>query len=350
MKNKKLQKIYNIVISNNGLSSSLMFSISERALRYTTFVFALTLFFLVLFVTDYFSLTVDHWKLQSLKKENKKLQNQFYEARNQLRDLEIEVHKLSDFSNKLKRITTASTSSSYSSNGYGKVSQSALLALSKFQGKRQLASQSQGQSFSKEDIKNASHNKTKPSLSQQALYNKPSLEPYIKNVKSKSEMLKQDVWNLYTELLDQKNFINNTPSITPAKDCWLSSPYGLRNEVGLADHHPYFHKGLDLACKIGEPVVATADGKVVYSGYDEFGYGNVVIVDHGYNLKTYYAHLFEIKAKVGQAVSRGEVIATVGNTGKSTGPHLHYEVRIFGNPVNPENYTLDAHDHYGVSL
>ena len=110
------------------------------------------------------------------------------------------------------------------------------------------------------------------------------------------------------------------------------------------DHEPYFHRGMDIASKEGSPVMATADGKVVYTSYDEYGYGNLIVIDHGYGLKTYYGHLAEINTKVGKSVQRGKIIASVGSTGRTTGPHLHYEVRIFGVPVNPENYILDQGD------
>lgn len=337
------------MISSSGKSSSWMLSISEKTLKYGLLTTGLALFVLVIFLTDYFSLNIDQWKLQSLKKENQELQTKFYSVHSQLRDLETEIRQLSDFTNKLKLITTASVHGNNNNMGYGKVSQSALLALSKFSGDRKLASLNERLSNSESAVIKANHvTHTPPARIYQ---DNQALELHIASLKNKSQLIQQDAWTLYTDLSDQKNFINNTPSITPVKDCWISSTYGYRNEIGFVDHQPDFHKGLDLACRMGAPVMSTADGKVVYSGYDEFGYGNVVVIDHGYNLRTYYAHLSEITTKVGSFVSKGDVIAAVGNTGKSTGPHLHYEIRIFGSPVNPENYTLDTPDYFrGTSL
>jgi murein DD-endopeptidase MepM/ murein hydrolase activator NlpD len=99
-----------------------------------------------------------------------------------------------------------------------------------------------------------------------------------------------------------------------------------------------FHAGLDFTASQGTPIYATADGRVKASGYNEGGYGNHVVIDHGYGYETLYGHMVRVKARVGQMVKRGEVIGWVGNTGKSTGPHCHYEVHRNGNPVDPIYY------------
>lgn len=108
-----------------------------------------------------------------------------------------------------------------------------------------------------------------------------------------------------------------------------------------------FHAGMDFSAPTGTDVYATGDGTVVKMGW-ETGYGNTVEVDHGFGYRTRYAHLQEFRTKVGKKVVRGEVIAGVGSTGKSTGPHLHYEVHVKGEVVNPVNYyfmDLKAEDY-----
>lgn len=99
-----------------------------------------------------------------------------------------------------------------------------------------------------------------------------------------------------------------------------------------------FHAGLDFAASQGTPIYATADGKVKLAEYNAGGYGNHVIINHGFGYETLYGHMIRIKAKVGQTVKRGEVIGYVGSTGKSTGPHCHYEVHKDGQPVDPVYY------------
>ena len=123
---------------------------------------------------------------------------------------------------------------------------------------------------------------------------------------------------------------HTTPSIWPAAG-YVSSPYGLRFDG------TEFHQGIDIAADMGAPIVATADGVVTAAGWNG-GYGNMVDVDHGGGIVTRYGHASALAVTVGQQVRRGEVIAYVGSTGRSTGPHVHYEVRVNGAPVNPAGY------------
>ncbi len=134
-----------------------------------------------------------------------------------------------------------------------------------------------------------------------------------------------------------KDVLSSTPSIWPVEG-YLSSGFGGR--AAPFGGKPDFHKGLDIANSTGTPIRAPAKGVVVSAGWDG-AYGNCIIINHGNNLSTRYAHMHELKVKEGQAVSRGDVIGTLGSTGRSTGPHLHYEVRIGGVCVNPMRYILD---------
>jgi murein DD-endopeptidase MepM/ murein hydrolase activator NlpD len=96
-----------------------------------------------------------------------------------------------------------------------------------------------------------------------------------------------------------------------------------------------FHEGIDFTAAVGTPVYATGDGVISEAEYNSGGYGNKIIINHGYSYETVYAHLSRIKVKPGQRIKRGEVIGLMGNTGKSTAPHLHYEVHKSGTPMNP---------------
>ena len=104
---------------------------------------------------------------------------------------------------------------------------------------------------------------------------------------------------------------------------------------------------MDFSANVGTPVYATGNGKVVKAGWEGL-YGNCIDIDHGFGYVTKYAHLSKIKVRAGQQVMRGEIIGEVGSTGKSTGPHLHYEVHVKGQIVNPVNYyfmDLSADDY-----
>lgn len=137
-------------------------------------------------------------------------------------------------------------------------------------------------------------------------------------------------------LLDRQSFLRSTPMLLPTKG-WITSFYGPRKS-------PYakrikMHEGIDIGARPSSNIIATADGKVTFSGKKP-GFGYIVKLDHGYGVETIYAHAKKLTVKHGTKVERGDLIAKVGSTGYSTGPHVHYEVRVNGTPVDPLNFIL----------
>jgi murein DD-endopeptidase MepM/ murein hydrolase activator NlpD len=116
-------------------------------------------------------------------------------------------------------------------------------------------------------------------------------------------------------------------------------PFGERDDPFSGEGE--FHKGVDISAAAGTPVHATADGIVTFSDWSN-GYGRLVIIDHGGGIETYYAHLSRFFVYAGQGIRRGEVLGAVGSSGRVTAPHLHYEVRLAGAPVNPYRYLANA--------
>ena len=159
----------------------------------------------------------------------------------------------------------------------------------------------------------------------------------VKQTRRVADSRKLDFNNLILQLEKKKNMLAAIPSIKPV-DGFITSPFGYRKSPFTGRRS--FHSGLDIANKSGTKIVATAGGKVSFARRKSM-FGNLIMIDHGYGRVTKYAHLKKILVKRGQAVKRGEVIALLGNTGQSTGPHLHYEVVINGTPVNPANYILN---------
>ena len=152
------------------------------------------------------------------------------------------------------------------------------------------------------------------------------LEEYKASMKSYSEVI--------NHISKQRELFRYTPSIWPCKGM-ISSPYGIR-------FHPifntrFFHRAIDIANKKNTPIVATADGIVVFSGWMR-GYGNVIAIEHGQKYRTVYAHLAKSLVKKGEFVIKGQEIAKMGNTGRSTGPHVHYEIHLNKRPINPMKY------------
>ena len=145
--------------------------------------------------------------------------------------------------------------------------------------------------------------------------------------------------NVENEIL-RKRFLS-VPLASPIEKYYITSGYGVRKD-------PYtkrraFHKGIDLGAAWGTDILVTASGLVSFVG--KYGsYGNSVFVDHGFGIQTRYAHLSKIRVKKGQRVSRGDRIGDMGNSGNSTGTHLHYEVREGGKAVNPMRYIKAAKD------
>jgi murein DD-endopeptidase MepM/ murein hydrolase activator NlpD len=148
---------------------------------------------------------------------------------------------------------------------------------------------------------------------------------------------KYDFKTLLNSLEAQKNVLAHTPTIRPVKG-WITSGFGYRQSPFTGERE--FHKGLDIANRRGTQVVATADGVVTYVGPRGL-FGNLIVIDHGHGITTRYAHLEKTLVKKGDRVTRGKTIALMGNTGRSTGSHLHYEVRLNGVPVNPSRYVMN---------
>ncbi|MBL92297.1 MAG: peptidase M23 [Myxococcales bacterium] len=135
----------------------------------------------------------------------------------------------------------------------------------------------------------------------------------------------------------QETLLAHTPSLWPIRG-WMTSRFGLRDDPYTGEKS--MHSGVDLAAAAGTKVVAPAHGMVIFAG-TRGAYGKMIIIEHGMGLVTHYGHLSKVLVRVGDEIERGQHIGAVGNTGRSTGPHLHYEVRVDGIPVDPEQYVLD---------
>lgn len=167
----------------------------------------------------------------------------------------------------------------------------------------------------------------------------------VVNTTQKMDMLNRQLYiqsksfDEVVELLkDHDEMLRCIPAIQPVANKnlkYTASGYGMR--IDPIYKTTKFHAGMDFSANIGTPVYATGDGVVKKAGWQS-GYGKIIIINHGFGYETWYAHLNDYDVRVGQKVVRGEVIGEVGNTGKSTGPHLHYEVHVKGKAVNPVNY------------
>jgi len=165
----------------------------------------------------------------------------------------------------------------------------------------------------------------------------------LKNLDQTVSQLAEKSTRLEEVFEDQKVLLASTPSVWPVRG-YLSGGFGNRTDpfTGLRDFHP----GIDISTPIGTKIHAPADGVVIFCGV-KGGYGNALVIDHGYGVVTRYAHLDAYNVKPGQRVRRSDVIAFVGNSGRSTAPHLHYEVWVNDKTQNPIQYILDEYRSFG---
>lgn len=160
------------------------------------------------------------------------------------------------------------------------------------------------------------------------------LDQKVEGLNQLTSLTEESLSKLEIKFLAKHALLEATPSLIPIVG-WISSAFGYRR-------NPYngqfrLHAGVDLAAESGAPVRSPAPGVVLFSGYKE-GYGKVVVMSHGYGISTVYAHLSRIFVNTGDRIRKTEILAEVGNTGHSTGPHLHYEIRKNGVPVNPVTF------------
>lgn len=171
----------------------------------------------------------------------------------------------------------------------------------------------------------------------------------IEKISNKVNIQSNSLSTVYEKALNTQEFLACKPSInpiSPADPCWLTSTYGYRTDPFT--HLRTAHHGIDLAGPVGLDIHCSGSGTVILAAVNRYGYGKEVVVDHGFGYTTRYAHLDEIAVKAGQKLKRGEVLGTLGSSGRSTGPHLHYEIRKDGRSVNPfyffyENITSDEY-------
>ena len=163
-----------------------------------------------------------------------------------------------------------------------------------------------------------------------------SISATLNNLRSRITAQKKSYDEVDDLVKNKELLLSHTPAIQPVSNKDLSriaSGYGSR--IDPVYKTVKFHYGLDFAAPQGTPIYATADGTVITAGSTGSGYGNHVIINHSYGYETLYGHMVRVKVRGGQAIKRGEVIGWVGSTGKSTGPHCHYEVHKYGNKIDP---------------
>lgn len=286
---------------------------------------------------DYMGLLVQTMENKKLRAENAQLVKQFQVVEGKVVALENSLERVKTFTTKLRLITNIDTSDRVLQLNMGAKPATHQVA----EDYEPMEERIPQEGMVQQDQVFAEPRPTNEQIGE--IVEEPSSKDYaslvirIDRAVKETQLKEQSVIELWESLSDRQGLLNATPNIKPTKG-WLTSRFGKR--VNPVTGQIAMHTGLDIAAAPGSPVHAPADGVVIFASYDE-SYGKLVSIDHGYGVTTRFGHNSQIFVHVGQRVSKYDVIAQVGSTGRSTGPHCHYEVRINGTPVDPANYILD---------
>ena len=303
---------YSVIFFPGSTASPKRFRISRRWFRfygYSTLVILLCVAStFVYFSQKYYYLANDEIELTELRRESKIRKIQAEKIATQVKNLESEMARLGRFEKKLRVITALEDSPQNSEKNWG------------VGGSYGLSSYSLTTSLTHES---------------KALANR--LSNNLGHLTTQAKIKTISLQELDHFFKNQKSFLQSTPSVWPTRG-WVTSGFGYRKSpfTGLREKH----EGWDIGARSGSAVRATADGMIIVAGRER-GYGKLIEIDHGYGVVTRYGHNSKNLIKVGSKVKRGQIVALVGNTGRSTGPHLHYEVLVNGVPTNPKNYILE---------
>jgi len=303
---KTLKDSYTVMIIPTPTSKAYRFSFSKQALKTFIGTTCVVAVLLVVFIIQYSYMVRDMWELKSLRKETKTQKIQIQQFASNIIDLKKQMTRIKDLDANLRVITDIGPPPENDQlKGLGGPEEHGTDAVS------------QNGDVQPEDII-----KMGEDLSQ------------LKSAEAAQEVSFEQ---LTEAMKDRRSLWASTPSVWPVRG-WLTSGFG--NRISPFTGSVAMHNGIDLAARRDTPIMATASAVVSYEGFDS-GLGKVVKLNHGYGMQTVYGHLSKVNVRIGQKVKRGDVVGFVGNTGLSTGPHLHYEVIVNNVPVNPLRYILN---------
>jgi murein DD-endopeptidase MepM/ murein hydrolase activator NlpD len=332
-------KNYTIMIASNRFGETYKLTIRAGWAKAMGFVAFLLLLLGVTATLDYVGLLMQVNENRMLHTENNNLKKEFEVAEEKLSSLEASLERIQNFTKKLNLITNVEDESrvlklalSPATQSGGIVDTAAAPAVSRLPSSELLIREPNVPDRTVVDEKNGEMGAVREAPRDYA-----SLSIRIDRALRQSQLREQGVLQLWDSLSERQSLLASTPSIKPTHG-WYTSRFGYR--VDPFTNRPFMHAGVDMAAPAGTPVYAPADGIVSYVGYEP-GYGKLVSIDHGYGVVTRFGHNSRVFVEQGQKVHRWDVISAVGNTGRSTGSHCHYEVRIHGVAVDPLNYILN---------
>ena len=297
---------YSILIFGPKTSRSRHLKIRKKTFKIALYLFAFALLSTTFFFCDYIQVKKKAFELSRLRQETQAQKSQLHFFSSKIEDMEKQLSKLKDFDKKIRIIANLERGQETTSlMGMGGPSPSDI----------------------RDKLKSA---KDDPGLVQQ-------MKADVERLQSEAITQELSLAELEKNLQTKKEMMICMPSLWPTMG-WVTSGFGFRTNPfsGLSQ----MHEGMDISNRVGTLVVAPSDGIVSDVGND-LVYGKIIVISHGFGMASRYCHLSKALVKAGQKVSRGDKIAEIGMTGRTTGPHLHYEVRLNGIPVNPLRYIVN---------
>ena len=300
------KEYFNILIFGHKSSKTRHLRIHKKTFKISLYLLGFCLLIATFFFCDYIQIKKKVFELDLLKREaqTQRSQIQFFSGR--IEDLERQLSKLKDFDKKIRIIANLDKAEEIAASmGMGGPSPS--------------------------DIRE----KLKGEKDESGLVRQ--MRSDIERLQAESLSREESLSEIEKLLQDKKEMMAHTPSVWPVLG-WVTSGFGFRTNpfTGLSQ----MHEGLDISNRLGTVVTASGSGMISDTGTD-LSHGKFVVISHGFGMTSRYNHLNKVLVKAGQKVKRGDKIGEVGLTGRTTGPHLHYEVRVNGIPVNPMRYVLN---------
>lgn len=313
---------YTFVIVPGDQRSSKKFSLSVRLVRTLGLCGLFLTLMLGYWIADYIQLRNLRASYVQVLQENRNIRGEARILMSNLEEVKSSLRKVRTYTSKLSEITNLQTASLSKRTGIGAIQQ------------KPVDPTGQKRDYVGEQVMRS----TLPSsVDFENLVFRPVFQR-LNSIGMAANTSAFDLQHMIAALSQQKTLLASVPSVTPV-DGWVTSGFGVRMSPFTGESAN--HKGIDVAAPIGTPVRAPADGVVVFSGVKE-GFGNFVMLAHGYGIVTGYGHSAQNLVTTGQVIKRGEQLSTVGQTGRTTGPHLHYEIWVNGRVVDPKRFILNS--------
>lgn len=305
------EKTYSIIIVSDAISTNKEFVVSSKLIRNSILAFLVLMIIFGFMIFDYLTISFDKEKMKSLETDNIQKEETIERLSSKIKDIDEQLARMSEYTQRILVAVGLTSPNALKKVGSG--------------GPEQIGNISSDIEMSGDSL-NLSPDTPKTDLVGQ-----------VNQAGEISERIEKSLKFVQDHINDQKIRLAHTPSLWPTRG-YLTDPYGHRRNPITGKKQ--FHYGQDISTQLGNPVIATADGYILIAEYQGM-LGNLIHIDHGFGYQTRYGHLSKFNVKEGDRVKRGQVIGYVGSTGRSTAPHLHYEVIYQGKRINPLHFVLD---------